>query len=115
MQNGCRNFLCGFSRLADESGNVRLTARGASGEGSKVSTAHRGIPKFRLFMSLDRPHGAADDVLAGIPGFYPGLFSDVPMGLRPGASKAKSRFFAHHPQTELRLGPRSLRMTPSNF
>jgi hypothetical protein len=24
----------------------------------------------------------------------------------------KSRFFAHHPQTERRLGPRSLRMTP---
>jgi hypothetical protein len=25
--------------------------------------------------------------------------------------KGKSRFFAHHPQTEKRLGPRSLRMT----
>ena len=27
----------------------------------------------------------------------------------------KSRFFAHHPRTGLRSGPRSLRMTPSIF
>ena len=29
-------------------------------------------------------------------------------------SRNKSRFFAHHPQTEKRLGPRSLRMTPGS-
>ena len=29
--------------------------------------------------------------------------------------KGNRRSFAYHPQTEIRLGPRALRMTPSSF
>ena len=59
---------------------------------------HDAVPNFRSGKFLNGSESTACD-------------GKIAMRCR-GIGAPKSRFFAHHPQTELRLGPRSLRMTP---
>jgi hypothetical protein len=134
-----RHCGIGFGLVARPSRTESLKVRKASKNKSRFFVHHpqtemrlgpRSLRMTAPICDCGRPYGA-EGRLPGdlIPGFHPGLFSDVPTGLgsksvvvssetlphgepevRMGP-KNKSRFFVHHPQTEIRLGPRSLRMT----